>query len=392
MKYESWCVAQIKKQTGKPWQAILKYKNEEGKWRNKKKTLGVMGKKEAERQAEQWFNEMNAAAEKELTGKGKTVSEVLLEYYDNALTLGHIEKSTHHMYMNHFKNNIEPYIGGLEFAEVDRTDLELWITKLHQKGLKQNTIYNCWTVPKTVYSYYFRIGEISKNPFLQLQVPKGDKVESHMTREQMDNFLEALYLTYDPEDPMYVGLLLDYFCGLRRSELCALRWRDIDFERNTLTVSSAIGIGYRETYLKNPKNKSSRRSFPMMPQVREALMDRYNAIQPENSWFVLGEKEKYMTPATFTHRMDKLVKANDLKDIYGQKLSSHKLRHNLGMMGIKSQMDISSLSRMFGHSSRSMTLDRYGDYSPDAAIVAAGKLSKEFKKDSYFTDAEEEEE
>lgn len=390
MKYKSWCVAQIQNQKGKPYQGILKYKNENGEWKNKKKTLGIMGKKEAERQCQEWFNEMNAQAEVSPEVKDeRTVDDVVLGRLDYLLSIGKLEKSTHRMYMNNYKNNVQPYIGGLVFAEVDRHDLEVWLTKLHNKGLKQNTIYNAYTVPKTVYSYYFKIGEIQKNPFLAVSEPKGEKRQSHMNRKQMDDFLSAVYLSYMPYEPVYCALLLMYYTGLRRGEVCGLRWSDVDFDGNTLSVNSAVSIAAHGTYTKPPKNKSSIRKFPMIPQVREVLLERYNHVKPYNSWFVIGEGEQYMTPTVLSDRMEEFVNYWNLRDVYGKKLTSHALRHNLGMMGIKSGMDIASLSRLFGHASRSMTLDRYGDYSKDAARVAAGKLSEAFENGSIFQETKE---
>lgn len=384
MKYTSWCVAQLP-QKGKPWQAILKYKDENGKWHNKKKTLGVMGKKEAERLTQEWFYELNAAAEAvpEVRNE-KTVDEVVRARLDYQLATGQIEKSTYRMYVCLYEKNVEPYLGGLVFSKVDRLDLESWIAKLHNKGLSQNTIYNCYTVPKSVYSYYHKIGEIDRNPFTMVSVSKGNAKQSHMTQDQMDKFLQAVYLTYEPEEGMYAALLIMFYGALRRQEVCGLRWRDIDFTMNTLTVSSAVGVAFHETYMKNPKNKSSKRTFPMLPQLREALELRYKAIKPEPSWFVCGEEENYMPPSTLSDRMRDFVKENDLVDAYGKSLSSHMLRHNVGMMGIKSGMDISSLSKMFGHASRSMTLDRYGDYSPTAARIAAEKLGEKFDEESFF--------
>lgn len=385
MKYKSWCVAQISNQKGKPWQAILKYKDENQKWKNKKKTLGVMGKKEAERQALEWFNEMNAQAEISPEVKDeRTVDDVVIGRLDYLLSIGKLEKSTHRMYMNNYKNNVQPYLGGLVFAEVDRHDLEAWLTKLHNKGLKQNTIYNAYTVPKTVYSYYFKIGEIEKNPFLAVSEPKGEKRQTHMDRKQMDEFITDIYLSYLPYDPMYTAMLLMYYTGLRRGEVCALRWSDIDFEGETVSVNSAVGIAAHGTYTKPPKNKSSIRKFPMIPQVKELLLERYKHVKPYNSWFVVGEKEKYLSPSALSKRMQEFVEYWDLRDVYGKLLTSHALRHNLGMVGIKSGMDIASLSKMFGHASRAMTLDRYGDYSKDAALVAAGKLSETFEKGSFY--------
>lgn len=385
--YTSYSATQLKNRKGKPWQMVVQGS---GVKKKTKMAREAKGKKEAERLAQEWMEELNAALTNSVSSLGKTVDEVVEARLAQMLKLGLLEKSTYYMYMNNYKNNVKPYIGGLNFKEVDRVDLEIWITKLHNKGLRQNSIYNCYTVPKMVYSYFYKIGEIERNPFDMISVPKGDKRVSHMDRKLMDDFLEAVYAEYDATDAMYSALLLMYYAGLRRSEVCGLRYRDINFEDNTISITSAIGRGDKENYTKPPKNKSSIRTFPLIPQLREALLARYNFLKPSNSWFVVGDEEKFLTPSALSKRMNKFVDAYGLVDVYGKKLTSHALRHNLGMVGIKSGMDISSLSKMFGHASRSMTLDRYGDYSPDAAKVAAGKLSETFDEGSFFKEILEE--
>ena len=60
------------------------------------------------------------------------------------------------------------------------------------------------------------------------------------------------------------------------------------------------------------------------------------------------------------------------------------MRHNLGAVGIRSGMDIASLSKMFGHSSRAMTLDIYGDATKDAMVVAKDKLGTMFDNETEF--------
>lgn len=45
--------------------------------------------------------------------------------------------------------------------------------------------------------------------------------------DQMDNVLSAVYLDYEPQDPMCVGIILAFYGGLRSGEICGLRWNDI---------------------------------------------------------------------------------------------------------------------------------------------------------------------
>ena len=106
---------------------------------------------------------------------------------------------------------------------------------------------------------------------------KGETKVTHLTNKQMDDVLSAVYRDYNPQDPMYVGILLVFYAGLRRGELCGLRWNDIDFYKHTITVRSAVGVSNGDAlgdYTKSPKNKSSNRTFPMVEYLEKALLDR----------------------------------------------------------------------------------------------------------------------
>ena len=386
MYYYSPSVKQRKDRKGKPWRATVYFKDPiTNKTRQKSKMLPeATGKKEAQKMARLWMDELNNVikdmppAEQYLT-----VAEIVKKYEDYKLSTGAIEKSTHKRNLLIAKNYINPYLGNNLFSSVDRIDINKWLTDLYNKGYSHITIKNAYSELKKVYTYYCETEELGKNPFKGVKSPKGGKPKiTHLTKEQGDAFLAAVYTEYTPADPMYCGLLLAYYGGLRRGEICGLRWRNIDFDKETITIDSSIGYGSGGNYTKPPKTDSSNRSFPMLPQLYEALKERFDCIKPESNWFVIGNKEKFMSLQAFTNNFHRFAESYELTDYYGKRITPHGLRHNLATVGINSGMDIASLSLMMGHASRAMTLDIYGDANPDAMKTAAGKLALKFSDDS----------
>lgn len=398
MKYTTVNVHQLDRK-GKPWQARAKYKDVDGKWKSVSKMLpGVKGKKEAMRLAKEWQDELNAQADlMPNVSKAYTVDETFKDYLKHQLDTGEIEKSTYSNTMASYKKYIKPYIGDYIFSSVDKTVLNGWLTQLYQLGLSQNTIHTTYARLKKVYNYYFNNGELLKDPFKGVKMPKkGDAKVTHLTNDQMDNVLDAVYLDYEPEDPMYCGILLAFYAGLRRGEICGLRWNDIDFYRHTITIRSAVGVSDGDglkAYTKNPKNKSSNRTFPMLPQLEEALKARKVLTGALDHWYVVGEEDTFMRPQQYNRQFSAFVERNNLVDAYGKKIVPHGLRHNFATVGIRAGMDIASLALMMGHGSRAMTLDIYGDANADALTLANAKLNDSFNKNtSYGDDLIEEEE
>ena len=396
MKYTKCNALQLKNRKGKPWQARAKYKDVYGKWREVSKMLpDAKGKKEAQRMAKEWFDQLNADADlMPNAGKSKTVDEIYNEYLKHQLDTGEIEKSTYSNTLYTYKKYIKPYLGDYIFTSVDKTILNSWLTKLYQAGFSQNTIHTTYARLKKVYNYFYKNGELLKDPFKGVKMPKkGDTKVTHLTNEQMDNVLTAVYLDYEPQEPMYVGILLAFYAGLRRGEICALRWRDIDFYKHTITIRSAVGVSnVGGDYTKNPKNKSSNRNFPIVPQLEQALKDRKAIINPLDSWYVIGEKEEFMRPQQYNRLFSEFVERNNLTDAYGKKIVPHGLRHNFATVGIRAGMDIASLAFMMGHASRAMTLDTYGDVNADALNLANVKLKETFNENTSYSELEEDEE
>lgn len=398
MKYTSVNVRQLEDRKGKPWQARAKYKDVYGKWKEVSKMLPeAKGKKDANRMAKEWLDMLNAEADlMPNVGKQKTVDKIYTEYLKHQLDTGEIEKSTYSNSLYSYKKYIKPYLGDYIFATMDKTVINSWLTKLYQLGLSQNTIHTTYARLKKVYNYFYNNGELLKDPFKGVKMPKkGEAKTTHLTNDQMDNVLTAVYLDYEPQDPMYVGILLVFYAGLRRGEICGLRWSDIDFYKHTITIRSAVGVSNREMqgdYTKSPKNKSSNRTFPMLPQLEQALKERKALIAPQDNWFVIGEEEQFMRPQQYNRLFSEFVERHNLVDAYGKKIVPHGLRHNFATVGIRAGMDIASLALMMGHASRAMTLDTYGDANADALTLASIKLKDTFNENTAFFELEEEQE
>lgn len=221
MKYTAVSVRQLDRK-GKPWQARAKYKDVSGKWKEVSKMLPeAKGKKEANRMANDWLAELNAAADMMPNAKrDSTVEEVFTNYIKMQLEMGELEKSTYMVNMRYFNRYIKNDLGDYIFASIDKTIINAWLTNLYNQGLSKNTIRTAYKSLKKVYSYYYNNGELLKDPFKGVKSPKSANPKvTHLTNKQMDDVLEAVYADYTPKEGMYVGVLLAFYAGLRRGEI-----------------------------------------------------------------------------------------------------------------------------------------------------------------------------
>jgi integrase len=153
------------------------------------------------------------------------------------------------------------------------------------------------------------------------------------------------------------------FTGLRRGELLALRWRDVDFAGDTIRVRAS----YADGALTTPKSGKVR-SVPMAPEVAAALAKwghRGHSTDDDDLVFI-GELGGYVDGSALRRRYDIAVKTAGLRP-----LRFHDLRHTFGTRMI-AKADIRRVQEWMGHADIQTTM-KYLHYAPrpeDARLVA----------------------
>jgi integrase len=372
------------------------YRDAAGKRRQITFTSKKKGVREAKKEIREWAEGIRQQGQTDVSlgqGRRKILETVVEEYLDKQLSVGAIEKSTYCKQKGCCKNSVYPYIGGITFTELNKDAIENWITDLYAAGYKQSSVRMAYTIVAKVYRYWFKQGAISRNPFDYVDKPRRPAPKkTYLTQEQLDRLFDCLNGagTVDVKPHLYVAVELGILSGMRRGEVCGLRWYDVNFNENTITVSTAIGVGY-SAYAKGPKNESSYRTFPIVPQLREVLKAEYRRQQEkwgevQSGWFVCGNRNKYLAPATLDKEFREFCQENELVDYYGKRLTFHSLRHNFATFGVRANVDIASLSRMLGHKSKALTLDVYADASPTAMKSARDRMAESWvSQTDYLT-------
>jgi integrase len=376
---------EIRKLKSGKWQGKMRYYDAEGKRREISKTAKAKLKRDAEVELKEWEMGIRRQASKGVVTKDtRTVYEVVRAYLDYQLSIGELAKSTYMKQTQRLETNVRDYIGDYSFKELNRDAINNWVGQLYGRGLKPGTVRESFNLVRKTYNYNKFAGEIADNPFDHVKPIKNESHRvSYLDVTQTSDLLSAI----DAEEELTkrswfaCAVRISYYTGLRRGEVCGLRWRDIDLEHKTISVTSAIGQSFDGWYTKTPKTNSSYRTFPLADECVFAIdIHRTNTKQKygdvKDDWFVVGEKKDFLIPDTYSSAFRQFVHAYNLKDHYGNYITLHCLRHNVATMGIQANMDIASLADMMGHSSRAMTLDIYGDASADAKIQAAKKLNE----------------
>lgn len=182
--------------------------------------------------------------------------------------------------------------------------------------------------------------------------------------------------------PLALAVELALTTGMRRGEVCALRWSDLD-DDGTISVRRALGCGEGGFYVKASKTAGSERTIPLtkytharLSALRSASAERAREMGvPFGDPYILGTQEPDSRPYNPT-QLGKDFAA--FCKMHGFECTFHDLRHTFATMMIASGCDVRTVASYLGHSSVTITLETYADVDPDAKVAAVAKVEGSF--------------
>ncbi|MBR3325270.1 MAG: site-specific integrase [Clostridia bacterium] len=190
-------------------------------------------------------------------------------------------------YENIIKNHVKPGIGFYRLNQITISTLQEFVNGIYvNKGFSKNFMKNILKVIKGSFNYALDKEMIKNNPALRVKLPKYDIPPEDPAHIFTDNEIEKILNRFKKNHCMYYAIMTAYFTGLRVSEVFALTWNDIDFEKKTLTVNKNIikknqlgttkqrhlsGNSTTVWYFGTCKTESSYRTIPIGDTLVEAL-------------------------------------------------------------------------------------------------------------------------
>lgn len=347
-------------------------------------------KRDAERELTKLLNELNTGTY--LEPSKLTVAEYL-EKWLAEYAQGNVAGKTYERYCGIVRRQLIPDIGALPLAKLQPLHIQSHYTSKLQGGrldgraggLSAQTIVHHHRVLKEALDRAVKWGLLVRNPALAAEPPKPQKREIQAIDEDASVWLiDAAMGTR-----LYVPVFLAITTGMRRGEVLALRWSDVDMNRGYLTAARAI----EQTKLgglkfKTPKNRKGRQ-LSLPPVMVDAL--RLHRVEQEKRQMLLGdayeqndlvccvEDGSIWKPSAFTSAYEDLLRRRGIK-----KIRFHDLRHSHASQLLRSGVNPKIISERLGHSKVGFTLDVYAHLLPgmqeEAATLTNASLSAAFSR------------
>lgn len=229
-------------------------------------------------------------------------------------------------------------------------------------GLSKGSLKRHGSIMRCIFDMALHDDLIKKNPCDYAKIPNIDTVPQEVniyTAEQCKRLLEVTQ-----NEIFHDMIYITFMYGLRRSELMGLRWCDVDFNNNTITISHtavASGVMIRKD---KTKTSSSHRSYPLLSDIREMLLN-IKMRQEENKklfgncytntgYVFVKEDGTAYYPDYPTKKLKKVIKKFDLPYI-----KFHELRKSCVTMLIEKGWSMKDVCEWVGHSDISVTMNIY---------------------------------
>jgi len=304
--------------------------------------------------------------------KEKTIKNYSEEWLQ--INKSRIKKSTYTKYCCILDKHINPEIGSYKPSDITNLVIESFTTKLLiEKDLSSKTVKDILVILKSILSYAFKQVSISINS-IEIIYPKPQYKEMRVLNTKEQETL-LLYLTNNM-DACKFGIIVAMFTGLRLGEICALQWKDIVRDEGAIYVRKTMQrlkksstSDSQKTFISidSPKSFSSVRIIPLNDELSK-LCEKMRCSDKE--CYILTGNKTYMEPRLLQYRLKKYCCECNLADIH-----FHTLRHTFATRCTEAGVDIKSLSEILGHSSTSITLDRYVHSSLELKRKNMNKLS-----------------
>lgn len=276
-----------------------------------------------------------------------------------------VKESTFAAYSNIIVNHLLPKFGDLELSEITEERMQEYIFSLVKEGrldgkggLNPNSAKDVLIVLKTTLRDAMRAKELPRMVY-DVRVPiRREAVRVPLLdRKDQERLVQAVYLEFSSKS---AGILLCLYTGLRIGELCALQWKDIDFENKLLHVRKTVqrvyckslnGEGSSKVVIAAPKSRTSARVIPLAP-ILIPVLERLRSNDAES--YFIGGKTKCSEVRTYREFYDRFLARNNLEHI-----RFHALRHTFATRCIEAGGDCKTVSELLGHSTVNLTLNLY---------------------------------
>ncbi len=287
----------------------------------------------------------------------------------------HVRRSTYASYESCVSNYILPFF----YSDIDCLS-EFQINKfVHTIAQRENLSVayrkKIICIFKTAINSMVKENKRPPMPYVQVKI-QDKKLETipFFSQEEQKSIEKSIFKL---DDFRVLGILLCFYTGIRLGELCALRWKNIDFESGVMVIAATTmrtnkqqkGAAKTGLITSPPKTKNSIRAIPVPAFMLKKLQENQPDKAEQNCYIFSGTTYP-VDPRTMQRIFHKVLKNAGVSP-----RKYHAIRHTFATRALELGVDIKTLSELLGHSSVTITLNIYAHSMLEQKKIAIEKMN-----------------
>jgi integrase len=362
------------------WYAIIERKEPStGKRRRQWHKLKAKGKREAQIECAQLISQVSEGS---YIKPAKTTLREFLQIW-LAFKKANVSPRSYQRYEELALKSLAPLLGELKLPEIKPEDISMAYAKAVESGrrdgkggLSPRTVHHMHRVLRQALAQAVKWDKLIKNPCDGLEKGDRPKIEKRAVAT-LDAAATMKVLEAARESRWFVPMLLGSLCGIRRGEIAALRWDDVKWDQEQITIRNSIeqiGTTCREKETKGSKCRTI--AMPSMLteelkawRVKQAQELLRLGMRPDGNTRVVTKADgSSPTPQSMTDMVSRFMKGQ------GSAVRLHGLRHSHASHLLAENVHPKIVQERLGHHSIVVTMDIYSHLMPNMQADAAAKV------------------
>ncbi len=342
-------------------------------------------KKDAERRLSDLLHQIDTGT---FMKPGKTTLGEFLERWLKDYVWPNLAPRTAEGYETIVRRHLIPHLGNISITHLKPEHLQKYYSEMLSSGrcgsscgLSAQTVRHHHTALHKALQTAVEWGLLSRNIADAIRAPRAERQEMQTWgEEEVTRFLEAAKRT-----PYYAIFYTALFTGMRRSELLALRWQDVNFMLSQVYVSRSLHqLRDGKFIFRSPKTAKGRRMVALPPSAILVLSAHYEKQKLERA--LLGGKPLTTDDLVFSTLEGKPLRPNTITRAWTiiaaraglRVIRLHDARHTHASLMLKQGIHPKIVQERLGHSTIAITLDTYSHVSPGLQEAAAKRFDEAF--------------
>jgi integrase len=367
----------IRRRSANTWAIVLDVRDPQTGKRKRRWHSFAGTKREAQVECARLLTELKAGTAVEPSRM--TVAAFLERWIEHMQ--GQVSPRSHERYAELCRKNLAPLLGGMVLTNLQPAHISAAYAKAlasgHRQGrggLSPRTVTHMHRILRQALQQAVRWQLLARNPAAAVRPPKVERQQMRVL--DTDDTVELIETARG--STLFMPILLSVRCGLRRGEVAALRWRNVDLERGQISVVASAEQTDQGVREKEPKNGKGRTIVLSATEIEELRSHRVRQAQgllalgvrlTDDHHVVAREDGQRLQPRSLTHAFVKFIRRHGLRQV-----RLHDLRHSHATHMLASGVHPKIAQERLGHSSVGITLDLYSHVLPGMQAEAVSRV------------------